>query len=114
CPLAAYAQLALVNEEPAGTRAREDCKETLLLTLGRRGGAPHQAANGGLSSGCKPHKLPLNQPGRAGIRSTSLQGWHPISGQLLADTQRQHTLMFVADAGQLRLPVATLGDGLSR
>src|SRR5690606_15896119 len=46
CPLAAYAQSALVNEEPAGTRAREDCKETPLLTPGCRGEAPHQAAVG--------------------------------------------------------------------
>src|SRR5690606_32068069 len=41
----------LVNEDKAGTRAREVRKEIPLLTLGRRGGAPHQAANGGLFSG---------------------------------------------------------------
>src|SRR5690606_22724463 len=36
------------------------------LALGCRGGAPHQAASGGLSSGCKPQKAAtqwqLNQP----------------------------------------------------
>src|SRR5690606_23972757 len=56
-PLAAYAQLALVNEGTAGTRAREDCKETLLLTFGARGQSPASAAT----------KWQLNQPGRAGI-----------------------------------------------
>src|SRR5690606_33038939 len=41
----------------AGTRAREVGKEILLLTSGRRGGAPHKLPrSGSLNSGCKPQK----------------------------------------------------------
>src|SRR5690606_36135573 len=50
-PLGRVCVIGFGKRGSAGTRAREVGKEILLLTLGRRGGAPHQAANGGLSSG---------------------------------------------------------------
>src|SRR5690606_23306589 len=42
CTLRSVGVGGIFQQGSAGTRAREDCKETLLLTLGRRGGAPHK------------------------------------------------------------------------
>ncbi len=42
CTLRSVGVSGFFQQGSAGTRAREDCKENLLLTLGRRGGAPHK------------------------------------------------------------------------
>src|SRR5690606_23298249 len=50
CTLRSVGVSGFFQQGSAGTRAREDCKEILLLTLGRRGGAPHQLPRSGSST----------------------------------------------------------------
>src|SRR5690606_33064525 len=65
-PLGRVCSIGFGKRGSAGTRARGVRKGMPPLALGCRGGAPHQAASGGLSSGCKPQKAAtqwqLNQP----------------------------------------------------
>src|SRR5690606_39879914 len=66
-PLGRVCVIGFGKRGSAGTRAREDRKEKPLLTLGRRGGAPHQAANGGLSSAQRWVHVPTSPAGLAYI-----------------------------------------------
>src|SRR5690606_40865298 len=66
-PLGRVCSIGFGKRGSAGTRAREVGKEILLLTLGRRGGAPHQAANGGLSSAQRWVHVPTSPAGLADI-----------------------------------------------
>src|SRR5690606_23741689 len=46
-PLGRVCVIGFGKRGSAGTRAREDCKEKPLLTLGRRGRAPHKLPRSG-------------------------------------------------------------------
>src|SRR5690606_11311177 len=73
CPLAAYAQLALVNEDPAGTRARGVRKGILPLAIPAAEGRkkPSRSDGKGRSPASAATQWQLNQP--SGL--TSRKGW---------------------------------------
>src|SRR5690606_29618104 len=100
CTLRSVGVSGFFQQGSAGTRAREDCKEILLLTLGRRGGAPH--------------KLPCNgsQPARQGWRTACKSSRGKPGGLKLSRGCLSPTLVVQAAAFPLAaLPPANSARG---